>query len=276
MKKIIYLLSFSFLLLFVVLVVPSSATETPNYDPNYNNNSGAFYAKGTPITISQNPQSEEGAVITWNNENVTVPKTVTIFGGGSKGESYDSSNITMEGGEIFSVVGGGISTEQGSTSTVQNASITINGGTVSANVVGGGYLYATVENSSITVNNGIVEGIVGGGFASIMIDSRIHTVGTPEQAKQSPNRVNKVDIVINNVTMPPSTLPGGFIYGGGQSNSYVGESNLTIHGGDFTKAYITAGGADGYTETSNVKISGGTINTFQTVNKVPLILLQYI
>lgn len=266
MKKNFYLFLISFLLLCITLMFPTFAAQDPSFDANFNNQAGAFYARGVPITITQNPDNEEESIIAWNDQTVTVPRTVTVFGGGSKGENYDSSSITMESGEVYSIVGGGISTEQGNNSTVQNASIVINNGTVTGNVAGGGYLYATVENASITIQNGNVGGIYGGGLASVTIDSSAQTVGTKDQADQSPNRVNKVDIVINNITACAPMMPGGYIYGGGQSYSYVGESNLTIHGGDFTKTTITAGSSDGYTESSNVEITGGTINTFQTIN----------
>ncbi len=266
MKKNIYLFSFLLLFLFFTLMFPTFAAQDPSFDSAYNNQAGAFYARGVPITITQNPDNEEESIIAWNDQTVTVPKTVTVFGGGSKGENYDSSSITMESGIVYSIAGGGISTEQGNNSTVQNASIVINNGTVTGNVVGGGALYATVENSSITINNGNIGCIYGGGLASVTIDSGAQTVGTKDQANNSPNRVNKVDIIINNVTACAPSMPGGFIYGGGQSYSYVGESNLTIRGGDYTKTTITAGSSDGYTETSNVEISGGTINEFQTIN----------
>ncbi len=265
MKKFIYLIGISFVFCILLnLPIISFAADTPYYDSTYNNNNGALYANGTPITIEKDG---ENTVVKWLEGSKIITNTVTIFGGGTKGKTYSSSNITMEDGEVYSIVGGGVSTDKNNSSNVENVTITINGGEVTGNVVGGGYIYSQVENSKITINNGSIVGITGGGFASLMIDNQMYYAGTVDNPKESGNRVNNVDITINNITMPPERFPSGVVYAGGQSYAYVGETSLTINGGSLSKAYVTAGGLDGYTKNATVTITNGLIDVYQSIKK---------
>lgn len=102
MKKIIVLILI-LALSFVFNVTSSSrAATTPIYDETYNNNQGALFANGTPIVISE---LEGKTIVTWDNGNVVVPDSVSIFGGGV-GAQYTSSQITMNGGTVQNIIGG--------------------------------------------------------------------------------------------------------------------------------------------------------------------------
>ena len=57
------------------------------------------------------------------------------------------------------------------------------------------------------------------------------------------------------------------VFGGGQGYSYTGTVNLTISDGDMSNSYVTAGGSNGYTGTANVKLTGGKIGVYQSVNR---------
>lgn len=263
MKKIMYLGIILFALC-ILITIPVYAADEPYYDKTYNNNAGAFYAKGTDITIEE---IDSKTVVKWLGGSQEVPKSVTIFGGGQQDTSYSSSNITMNGGNIFCLVGGGISTQKDNSAIVENAKITVNGGNISGNVVGGGYLYSEVTDSAIEINGGEIESVIGGGFAELMIDGRTYYAGTADEPEKSGNRVEYVTIIINDVTIPVPDFPNGIVYGGGHSYSYVGETNIAINGGDLSKAYVTAGGTDGYTGKANVSITDGTIYLYQSVNK---------
>ena len=48
---------------------------------------------------------------------------------------------------------------------------------------------------------------------------------------------------------------------------YYNNSSLKINGGDLSTTYVTAGGSNGYTGESNVEISGGDIQLYQSVNR---------
>lgn len=242
---------------FGLINIPSFATEAPSYDSTYNSNTGAFFANGTPIVISE---VDGNTVITWDGGSQIVPNTVSVFGGGVSG-NYDSTQITMESGTIQNLIGGGIGYTPDNSSNVINTNITINGGTITNAVTGSGYFNAKVSNSNIQMNGGTALSVQGGGMASGKIDGVNYSVGTKEDSENSPNRTE-----IANVTISGGKVTYG-VFGGGQGYSYTGTVNLTISDGDMSNSYVTAGGSNGYTGTANVKLTGGNIGVYQTVNR---------
>ena len=266
MKKIISMcliipVLFSILCFFCV----SKAETAPVYDATYNNNAGAFYANGAPITI--NTDSSNNTVVYWDGGSQVVPSTVTIFGGGTNGTSYESSNITMENGTVSLIYGGGISLNENEPSIVKNANVTVNNGTILTTLMGGGIIYTNVENTNITINGGTVAAVVGGGAASAKISGVSYSAGKEGDLINSKNRTTNTNVVINNgiIDMVPSNY--GLVFGGGQGLSYVENANLIINGGDLSKAYVTAGGSNGYTENGKIEITNGSINVLQTTNR---------
>ena len=256
MKKI--LLLFALTIFFGILNIATSyAYSPPIYDETYNNNQGALYANGTPITVSE----ENGkTLVSWENGSQIVPNSVTIFGGGNGG-NFASSNITMNSGTVQNLVGGGIGFTEDTSSFISNTKIIINGGNVTNAIVGGGYFYASVDTSNIEVNGGNIFSMQGGGIATGKISGKNYSVGTKDDAINSKCRVNTANTIINAGTI--QTL----LFGGGQGYSYTGTANLTINGGDMSKAYVTAGGSNGYTGNCTVKINGGSIYLYQSVNR---------
>jgi len=255
MKKI-----FCFLALiatFGLINIPSYAAEAPSYDSTYNNNQGAFFANGAPIVISE---VDGNTTITWDGGSQIVPNTVSVFGGGN-GSNYESSQITMENGIVQNLVAGGLGYTADKSSTVTNANVIINGGTISNAVTGGGYFNAKVNESNIQMNGGTALTVQGGGMASGKIDGVNYSVGTKEDSENSPNRTE-----IANVTISGGKVTYG-VFGGGQGYSYTGTVNLTISDGDMSNSYVTAGGSNGYTGTANVKLTGGKIGVYQSVNR---------
>lgn len=255
MKKFIFL--FAIIITFGFIASPTYAAETPEYDKSFNNNAGAFYANGVPIVISE---VEGNTVITWDGGSQIVPNTVSIFGGGNGG-IYDSSQITMESGTVQNLVAGGIGFTSDKSSTVNNATLIINGGKISNAVTGGGYFNAKVNNSNIELNGGTALTVQGGGMASGKISGIDYSVGNKDDMINSPNRTDVTNLIISGGKI------SSLLFGGGQGISYTDISNLTIHDVEMNNGYITAGGSNGYTETSNVKILGGNIGVYQTVNR---------
>ena len=242
---------------FGLINILSYAAEAPSYDSTYNNNQGAFFANGTPIVVSE---VDRNTTITWDGGSQIVPNTVSVFGGGN-GSNYESSQITMENGIVQNLVAGGLGYTADKSSTVTNANVIINGGTISNAVAGGGYFNAKVNKSNIQMNGGTALTVQGGGMASGKIDGVNYSVGTKEDSENSPNRTENAKV----------TISGGKVtygvFGGGQGYSYTGTVNLTISDGDMSNSYVTAGGSNGYTGTANVKLTGGNIGVYQTVNR---------
>lgn len=160
MKKILCLITIMCLLVMATVSIKVHAVSAePTYDASFNLNKGAFYANGTDITISQDG---ENTVIRWSNGSQEVPKTVSVFGGGSEGTSYESSNIVMEGGTVSYIYGGGLSLNSNNISNVTTSNIQVNDGTVLQVVFGGGFLYSQVDTSNVVINGGIVSAVQGG------------------------------------------------------------------------------------------------------------------
>jgi len=78
------------------------------------------------------------------------------------------------------------------------------------------------------------------------------------------NSSNRTDIA--NIVISGGKITYG-LFGGGQGYSYTGTVYLTISDGDLNGSYVTAGGSNGYTESANVKLTGGKIGVYQTVNR---------
>lgn len=256
MKKIYFLFTLIFSLE-LLNITTSYASSLPIYDETYNNNQGAIYANGTPITVLEKSGK---TLVSWKNGSQIVPYSVKIFGGGNGG-NFASSSITMNGGTVQNLIGGGIGFTEDTSSFVSNTKIIINSGNVINAIVGGGYFYASVDTSNIEVNGGNIFSMQGGGIATGKISEKNYSVGTKDDAINSKCRVNTANTIVNDGTIQ------SLLFGGGQGYSFTGTANLTINGGDMSKAYVTAGGSNGYTGNCNVKINGGSIYLYQSVNR---------
>ena len=226
-KKKLMSLCLAALLLGALFPVAALAAEGPEYTQF----SGIpyFFAKGTPITISAKADGTAGATITWAGGSCDVPANTNVFGGGHDDDtSYPSSSIT------------------------------VNGGTV-RNVVGGGLHKSHVGTSSVVVNGGNLVAVQGGGVAA-MTTSCGCTLYSGD-ATQSTCRVDSASVTVNGGAISST------VYGGGQGISYTGSATVNILGGDCSTAWVTAGGSNGHTGSATVNISGGTVNIVQGVNR---------
>lgn len=232
MKRKILLITLLFTILCLGFVGAVNAAE-PSYsqDTGYvlNGTQKCFFANGNEITIEERTDGTEGATIFWEEgtKNVKVPGDVNVFGGGhDDSETYENTKITMNGGKIKNVFGGGLHE-----SNVGTSQVTINGGTVTGSIVGGG--------------------------ANVLAGSDACADST-RPAENSLTRVANANVTINNGT-------ANLVYGGGEGMSYTGTADTKINGGTFN--YVTAGGSNGYTGTANLKVTSGTIGLMQSVNR---------
>lgn len=202
-----------------------NAKAAPNLDGKN------FFANGTAITIVEREDGQAGATITWDGGSMNVTADVTVFGGSHESdERLETTSITMNGGEVHGIFGGGLhKSNVGSTKVVVNAGKT---------------------------------GFVQGGGAASFSGTTCHKPWYSGDPKESPNRVDNAEVIVVNAT---GTGAYPTIFGGGEGISYVGKTNVTIKGG--TWAYVVAGGANGYTGESQLTIEGGTIGVVQSVNR---------
>lgn len=223
MKKILFsvmVLACSFLLMPVV-----NAKSAPVMEGNY------FFANGTPVTINAREDGEAGATITWDGGKQDVTTAVTVFGGSHESdERLETTSVTMNGGEVHGIFGGGLHK-------------------------------SNVGTAKVVVNAGKLNFVQGGG-ASSLSGSTCHKPWYAGDPKNSPNRVDSAEVLVVNGTGVGS-YP--LIYGGGEGISYVGKTDVTVKGGNWD--YVIAGGSNGYTGDANLTIKGGKIGVVQSVNR---------
>lgn len=258
----------NFLVLGITCLFPFAikAASTPVYDSDINR----FYANGTEITIAE---TNGQTVIYWDGEKssqVVNDKTVVV-GGGAAGTHFTSSNITMNSGTIYGIIGGGYGSTT-SSADVDEVNITINGGKISQKggyVYGGGRLASKVKKTTITMNDGEVGAVNGGGAA---YDSNTLNVGTKAEPEKSSNITETAIVNIKGGSIVAPNAGYGLLYGGGQSYSYVKNTTINISGNvDLSKTWVVAGGANGRTDEATLNVDGGKINVIQTINRGSMI-----
>lgn len=270
------------LALFVLMLMPSMVHAAEKSEPVYVSTGElpAFYANGTAITISEN-KGKSGAIIKYGGNSIEVSERTTVFGGGVAGTSFDSSSITMNGGTVASIIGGGEGTPT-EAANVGNVTIKITGGTVSViesggknikgSVAGGGVLYSTVDTVNIEITGGTIYSVMGGGFSHSKYNNVATDVGTKTEPENSKNRTGDVVITISGGKIYSDQEKYGLVYGGGQGYSYVKNTSVTVSGNaDLSGAWLVAGGSNGRTDYGTLNIKGGSIYTVQTINRGSMI-----
>lgn len=228
-KKLVFFIT---LLVAAVLFVPNAfaATKTPEYTTL--GGKKVLIANGTPITISTPTTEGKGATVSWEGGSIEVDADASIFGGYHNDyENVVDTSITMNGGTVRNIHGGGLHK-----SSVETATIIINGGTVTGSLYGGGYEEFT--------------------------DCGEHdfNIVTEENVANSTTRVETANITVN----------GGSLYvvfGGGGAHAYTGEVNIVVNDTADAIDYLVAGGSNGYTKEASVTINDGNIEIVQGVNR---------
>lgn len=210
------------------------ATVFAAADPTYVEEVKAVFANGTPITVEERTDGEAGALIKWEGGELAVPANTSVFGG-----SHDNAT------------------------KVESTSITVNGGTL-YNIFGGGLHKSYVGTARVTVTGGTINGNIHGGGASSYAGTTCHQ---PWYAGDKENATTVVDEAI--VTIKGGNLSSATdVFGAGEGISYTKKATLTITK-EFTGniRYATAGGSNGYTDDAKVFANGGKIKVLQAVNR---------
>ena len=222
MKKKLLLLVAAF-----ALFVPSVLAAEPNYDESVK----AFFANGTPVTVEARTDGQDGALIKWDGGEKAVPADTSVFGGSHESdEKLESTNVTVNGGSLH-------------------------------NVFGGGLHKSSVGNSLVIINGGKFTGFIQGGVAS----SYTATCGHTQYAGDKDGATTVVDnaiVVINGGEIEKD------VFGGGEGISYTKKASVTV-AKSFTGniRYLTLGGSNGYTDDATALLLGGKIKVLQSVNR---------
>ena len=229
------------LLIIMISIIPVSALELSSAEePKFATctelnqhcvgDSNIFLANGTPITIAELKEDGYVAVVryTWQGEDkqVKLKSGVTVIGGGHN-KYYDTSNITMEGGEVRNIIGGG--------------------------------LHGDVNTAIVTMNGGKVTGAInGGGAASFIADDHWTDDFTATDKDHDRATVSDAKVIINNGEI-------GTVFGGGEGKSYTQKNQVEITGG--TIDHVIASGSNGWTDESEVVVRGGEIEVLHSINR---------
>lgn len=224
----IFLIAFTFCVLFIITSSVNAATPTFDPDDGYvlNGTQKCFFANGTEITISARTDGAPGATISWAGGSVNVPSDVSVFGGAHNDTATYNTKVIMNGGTVKNIFGGGLHE-----SYVGTAELLVNGGTVTGSITAGGAnIFANSDNCAPTADNAV----------------------------GSSTRVVNANATINGGSAQN-------VFGGGEGLGYTKNSNITINGGAFQ--YVTAGGSNGFTGNANLTVSNGEIGVMQSVNR---------
>ena len=216
-----------FLVAAFALFVPSVLAAEPNYDESVK----AFFANGTPVTVEARTDGQDGALIKWDGGEKAVPADTSVFGGSHESdEKLESTNVTVNGGSLHNVFGGGLHK-----SSVGNSLVIINGGKFTGFIQGGGA-------SSYTATCGHTQYAGDKDGATTVVDNAIVVINGGEIAKD--------------------------VFGGGEGISYTKKASVTVNK-SFTGniRYVTLGGSNGYTDDATALLLGGKIKVLQSVNR---------
>jgi len=244
---------FIFLLCFALYAICFAGNGVKAAEPTYSEENGyilngsqkCFFANGTNVSIEERADGQSGATIFWEDgtKSVNVPSDINVFGGAHNDSTvYENTKITMNGGTVKNLFGGGLHE-----SHVKTAEVILNAGTVTGSIAGGG---ANVfANSDYCANSNLP-------FANSL------------------TRVENAIVTANNGN-------AALIYGGGEGNSYTSIANVNINGGNFdyiiaggSNGYtgtanlkVTSGQIAvlqsvnrGEMVSADVRIAGGTVN----------------
>lgn len=198
-----------------------------------------FFANGTPITIEERIDGEEGAKIVWDGGELLVEPTTDVFGGMHNNDEEIETSITINGGYVEHVFGGGL--HKSNTKTTE---ITMNGGQV-------GQIDAAGASSWIAKC----------GCSTELINWQ---EGDYENA---PCQVGTANLTINYGTVCNKNTGHGIIFGGGCGYSYTQKANVVINDGEFANTWVVAAGSHGSTDYANLTIHGGKLGIVQTINR---------
>ena len=210
------------------------ATVFAAADPTYDEEVKAVFANGTPITVEERTDGEAGALIKWEGGELAVPANTSVFGG-----SHDNAT------------------------KVESTSITVNGGTL-YNIFGGGLHKSYVGTARVTVTGGTINGYIHGGGASSYAGSTCHKPWYDGDKENATTVVDEAIVTIKGGNLSSATD----VFGAGEGISYTKKATLTITK-EFTGniRYATAGGSNGYTDDAKVFANGGKIKVLQAVNR---------
>jgi hypothetical protein len=189
----------------------------------YVENDKILYCNGYGVIIEKVDDNTNKAIYYQleSKKEIQFPANISVVAG-AKNKNCDNTCVIMNSGNILQVYGG--SAGKGN---VGNATIIINGGSISDAITGGGMIFG---------------------------------LGNVDGNQKFTNHVGVTNIVINNTDNNVS-----LVYGGAYSHGTVGKANVVLNNG--SAQYVTAAGSNGYTADASLTINNGKYHVVQGVNR---------
>ncbi|MDY3619483.1 S-layer homology domain-containing protein [Agathobaculum sp.] len=179
----------------------------------------------------------------------------SIYGGNNTAITADPK-ITMTGGNVRSIYGGGYNTNG---TVTGSPTVTVTGGTV--NMLYGGGKYAVVTGSpTVSVTGGEVIGAVyGGGYGETVSGTAVTISGSADVGTVYGGGQLQDGTVTGNTSVTVTGGEVGWLYGGGDSADVGGNTSISISGGKVIRPY--GGGYNGsVTGEVSVTVTGGKVS----------------
>ena len=271
MKKKILAVFLSLCMAMSLLPVTALAAEDTGtiFEPTASGN--AFFANGTPITISAdvpegatevtfaglNNNGEATAYISWTDNSgklvylKATAELVYVFGGGngsSNPVTIASTSITMTGGTVKNILGGNLgqknANQDGCSSVTGDVNISITGGSVTNLIYGGGENNTCVKGTVAITLKGVDLG------AKCYVNGGVLGHGT-EGDRNIEAGTMTTHAVVNKVKINATKSTAYVLGGGGSGSTKVKDADVTLTNCDVDYLYLS--GINGEMEKSSLK-----------------------
>ena len=218
-----------------------------------------------PVTLSKTLNVNADMIINLNGQTITGPSEARDAANNRVHAIVNNANLTINGGTITSPAGNGgsaIYNNADATLTINN--VEING----APIVDGGWPSYGINNyGTMTINGAKVNtyhgGIATGGNGVAVIEDATVDVGLNTQTKQTSWALYVFDngqMTVNGGTFKNTKNENGQVYGGGYICA-ISTSKTIINGGIFDKTEGDNNGTGLYYQCQNLEINGGVFDT---------------
>ena len=208
-------------------------------------NDNTVFANGYPVTItaSENPDKVKIFRTAYPSDFVEVASASAVVYGGSLNASVDSTSITMTGGKLTQIYGGGKGTaakeinDRKYADVTAEARITISGGTVTDRLIAAGSGASKVKKAVVTVTgNTTLNRVSGGGLAPTSIGESECT-----EYERIANGVEEVCFMIDGGAEQTVAIKEFVMAGGGFSYGYSKDVTFILKGAKVSGGVLGTG-----------------------------------
>lgn len=218
-----------------------------------------------PVTLSKTLNVNADMIINLNGQTITGPSEARDADNNRVHAIVNNANLTINGGTITSPAdNGGSAIYNNADATLIVNNVEING----APIVDGGWPSYGINNyGTMTINGAKVNtyhgGIATGGNGITVIEDATVDVGLNTQTKQTSWALYVFDngqMTVNGGTFKNTKNESGQVYGGGYICA-INTSKTIINGGTFDKTEGDNNGTGLYYQCKNLEIKGGVFDT---------------